>query len=372
MGGEELLLRRQEGVAGAEDGPEGRRHLQQHKHEDEGPHAQAAAEPRVELLETAREELHAEAHRDGRKRQVQRAHRRHGLGALREDPRHGREADEQHGGEREQARHEAAYFRQPRVRAAQAREDVEARQADEAGEEQPARNLHRRGPKLVAARERPDHHPVGQRTEDGDAQQHEGELQLSGLRKLEPDASRLPQQSFAGREEVADGHAFGGIGARRTGERGGRGGSWLFGWERWRLHDVVLVCCWEGNGCPRITRMNANGSGGLPADDADDADGTRRWAATRVGSRSMNPCRRLAVAARGRQQFGCASTTPPATRRLQVAGTGSCSRCAAFGPWWLPLNRSATVLNASRSIFPNAAAGLRHNRAPWLHSRSFA
>ena len=44
--------------------------MQQHEHEDAGPHAQAIAELRVELLEAAREKLHAEAHRDGRERPI--------------------------------------------------------------------------------------------------------------------------------------------------------------------------------------------------------------------------------------------------------------------------------------------------------------
>jgi len=53
---------------------------------------------------------------------------------------------------------------------------------------------------------------------------------------------------------------------------------------------------------------------------------------------SMNPCRRLVVAVRGQQQFECISTQLPATRRLQVAGTGSWSQSAAFEPWRLSVN----------------------------------
>jgi len=38
---------------------------------------------------------------------------------------------------------------------------------------------------------------------------------------------------------------------------------------------------------------------------------------------ALKPCRRFAIAVHGEQQFEAASSSSPATRRLQIAGTGS-------------------------------------------------
>jgi len=54
----------------------------------------------------------------------------------------------------------------------------------------------------------------------------------------------------------------------------------------------------------------------------------------------MNLCRRLPAAVRGQPQFEGASSKPPATRRLQVAGTGLGSHIASFGGSWV-LSRRA-------------------------------
>gem|GEM_PF-1864037 len=54
---------------------------------------------------------------------------------------------------------------------------------------------------------------------------------------------------------------------------------------------------------------------------------------------AKRPCRRFATAVGGQQQFERVSTSPPATRRLEVAGTGSRSQGAAFELWRLPANR---------------------------------
>jgi len=45
----------------------------------------------------------------------------------------------------------------------------------------------------------------------------------------------------------------------------------------------------------------------------------------------MNLCRRLAVAVRGATQFEASLSKPPATRRLEAAGTSLWSQCAGFG-----------------------------------------
>ena len=48
----------------------------------------------------------------------------------------------------------------------------------------------------------------------------------------------------------------------------------------------------------------------------------------------MSLCRQLAVAVRGEQQFEVVPSSPPATRRLQIAGTGSNAEFANFGGAW--------------------------------------
>jgi hypothetical protein len=80
----------------------------------------------------------------------------------------------------------------------------------------------------------------------------------------------------------------------------------------------------------------------------------------------LNPCRRLVVAVRGQEQFEGVSTPLPATRRLQVAGTGSGAEIAALGPWILSLLALVIGLSAAacRKKAPVPPAEVLDEKAP--------
>jgi len=88
---------------------------------------------------------------------------------------------------------------------------------------------------------------------------------------------------------------------------------------------------------------------------------------------AMNPCRRFATAVCGLQQFEEPTSSPPTTRRLQAAGTGSAARLAvvrwgllaATVLWLVPTARSQPVAEVPAALRPDpvdaaVVAGVRY------------
>ena len=128
---EELFPRGQKGVRCAENGAQRGGHLHRDEQEYDDPSVETRVRPGVRVGKSGLQKPQSEDGRDEPENQMQRAHPGQRIGGLRENPRHRREADEQNRHQHQQPGEQPADLDEPRLRAAQAGEDVKARQADE-------------------------------------------------------------------------------------------------------------------------------------------------------------------------------------------------------------------------------------------------
>lgn len=211
MAEEKFFLRRKKRVALADDGAQRRRHLQRDEQEDDDPDIHARLRLGVGVGKSVLHEPHAEQRGDEPEQQVQKAHPRERFGGLRENPRHRREADEQNRHQHQQPREQAANFREPCLRAAQAGEDVETRQTDGGGDEKSRRDFHRRGPELFMPGKSSGHDAINHRANQCHEQHPADQFARAGLAQLKQQSSRVAQQRLNGGERIRQRHALGGI-----------------------------------------------------------------------------------------------------------------------------------------------------------------
>ena len=125
-----FLLCRQKRIGFADNGPQGRRHLHDDQDEDDDPRVESGIGAGFRMGKARFQKSKSEEGRDKPKHQVQRAHPGDGVGGLGKKPGYRRKADQQNGHQHQQPGYETANFCQTRLRPAQARENVKARQAD--------------------------------------------------------------------------------------------------------------------------------------------------------------------------------------------------------------------------------------------------
>ncbi|MDB6032380.1 MAG: hypothetical protein JWM16_2718 [Verrucomicrobiales bacterium] len=133
MAEEEFFFLGKEGSgAGADEWSQGSGHLNHDQDENNGPDAKAAFGSKPQVVHAVEQEFNSEHGGDEPKDEVQAAHHDRRTGGLGEDPGDGCEADQENGHQGEGASEEPEDSSQPGLGAAQAGENVKARQTNEA------------------------------------------------------------------------------------------------------------------------------------------------------------------------------------------------------------------------------------------------
>ena len=128
---EEFFLLRKKRVRCSNDWPQRRRHLHRDEQKNDDPGVKSGVRPGVRVGKPGLQKSQAENRRDEPENQMQRAHPRERFGGLRKNPRNRREADEQNRHQHQQPREQPEHFGEPRLRTAQAGENVKARQTNQ-------------------------------------------------------------------------------------------------------------------------------------------------------------------------------------------------------------------------------------------------